>query len=242
MTPQQLERYERVKWLHQGSHHPSDGRLSITEAAAYVAGEPHTLWPNTLGPTIAAFTDRAADIARDRERQLLIALIPSMLNSAAPATEDRAALSVCLRALTVWTPVILRANNWPEQAERMAQSQSIPEAHDRAAHLLRHIQEMPSRKGHNRITETDHVLTMAAVAAQTIISLTHPLGIPRAAESHTGSARARRTAASIAADIMAVACKTADRAPTAAAQHPNMNIADQTINTVTTLLPSQNGA
>ena len=168
MTPEQQQRFEDLACLHPGSHQPDEQKLSITEAVAFVAGERHTLWPTTLSASIAGFTDRAGDLARDRERQQFLQLIPLMLNTNNPVTEERAARSICLKALTFWTPVALAANGWPEEADQLASSTSLPQAAGWANSLLKQIQALANRQRYNHIRQTDHALTMATVAAQAI--------------------------------------------------------------------------
>ena len=240
MTPEEQQRFEAVDYLHPGSHQPDEQKLSITEAVAFVAGERHTLWPTSLSASIAGFADRAGDLARDRERQQFLELIPLMLNSNNPVTEEIAALSICLKALTVWTPVTLAANGWPEEADQLASSTSLPEAAGWANHFLRQMQALTNRQRYNHISQTDHALTMATVAAQAIRPLAH---LPLTQEDiHPDRDRMRvhRTAATIAADLMGIACKSAARTQGRGEIAPQITLPTETIITVASVLAPRN--
>lgn len=201
LNPERLRRYHQLPRLLQGSHRPDSGMYNITEAIAMVAGEPHNLWPKNLSPTLAGFLNRAGDLAEDQDRQLLIQLIPIVLDTNDPATEAHAAIHLCRTALAQWAPSALRATDWHHMAQQLQEAQDIHDSAAVSARLLEQVLNMKRPHGRKKITAAENLLTICTFYASTI----HPLqDSPYETDpEYSGDrAKAHRTAGEMAADIL----------------------------------------
>jgi hypothetical protein len=76
--------------LKHGSHRNPDDGLCLLEAAAYLAGEPHTDHPRCVSPVLASFGIAINDAWNDNQRQALRAILPKLLNTAGGPKADLA--------------------------------------------------------------------------------------------------------------------------------------------------------
>lgn len=180
--------------------------FNITEAAAYVAGEAHTLWPTNVAPTIASFLNRAGDLAEDHERHHLLTIIPAILDTNEPHFEETSAPLLCHIALTQWAPWALREYGWETQAHTLGQAQDLQEASDLAAQHLNDLALTPRPHGSRRINQAEDLLTNCAFYAGTINAIS---GVPyqRDPQFKNEITKVRRTSAAIAADILSATTK-----------------------------------
>ncbi len=67
--------------LFSGGHRPSEGRMCVMEAVAWVAGEPHSDTPSCTNPAVASFARTLNDRINDNalRTRLLAPLIPDLL-------------------------------------------------------------------------------------------------------------------------------------------------------------------
>ena len=201
-----LRRYHSIARIHSGRHRPEHGLYSITEAAAMVAGEPHTLWPQSVAPTIAAFLNRAGDIASDQERQELIPLIPIILDTNDPETEQYAAAALCHTATRIWAPLTLRASQWPDMADALSQATTLQEAAATSAQLLEQLNSMKRPHGRKKINLADDLLTVCNIYASAIAATEdHPF--EHDPDYRKDRTKTHRSGATIAADILGAAAQ-----------------------------------
>ncbi len=74
--------------LAKGSHDNRNQGLCLLEAAAYMAGEPHSDHPACVSPILGAFGRDLNDRLDDIKRQLLKPLIPAMLDTAGDGLDE----------------------------------------------------------------------------------------------------------------------------------------------------------
>jgi hypothetical protein len=97
--------------LRSGAHDNFDAGACAMEAAAWIAGEPHSDHPKCVDPVIAAFMRTWNDgIVDDETRtRLLLPLVPLTIGTAdGPELQDRRAFAAADWAVRVFTPVWLR--------------------------------------------------------------------------------------------------------------------------------------
>lgn len=70
-------------FLEDGTHDTPEEGMSLMEAVAYVAGEPHSDRPECASTVLAAFLRQWSNSLRDVDRQGLKPLIPRLIDSAA---------------------------------------------------------------------------------------------------------------------------------------------------------------
>ena len=116
--------------LKKGAHGARDNGLCAMEAAAWMAGEPHSDHPACVSPVIAAFMrewndDLPSDEDRDR---LLKPLLPLTLNTrTVAADEERRGLLCADWLIRTFTPAWLDAAKLTEEA---AELRALPELVD----------------------------------------------------------------------------------------------------------------
>ena len=74
--------------LAKGGHDDRDGDLCLLEAAAMMAGEPHSDHPVCVSPILGTFGRDLNDRLDDTKRQLLKPLIPAMLGTAGDGLDE----------------------------------------------------------------------------------------------------------------------------------------------------------
>ena len=207
MTSNWQQRLRAIKRLERGDHAPASGRLSITEAAAAVAGEAHSSKPKTVSPTIAGFAQRVNDLSSDEDRKALIVAIPMMVGSKDPAGERRKAFRLAMRALTQWAPESLRLSGWETYASEM---ETVTEAHEGATTaqtLLERLEEEIKSKRNRSSTEAEEILTMCTMIA-TCAQREYEENDTE--EGDTDQQHVRRIAAGLAGELAAKAFPTPD--------------------------------
>ena len=121
-----------IAHLHRGSHPSPEHGMCLLEAAAYLAGEPHSDHPECVSTTIAAFgrawNDHLGDEDRDR---LLLPLLPKLIGTAG-GDEKRLSLLALDWLLRVYTPAWLDLLV-PEHAEKLRE---MPEVTEKNAHTF----------------------------------------------------------------------------------------------------------
>lgn len=180
---------------------------NITEAAAMVAGDPHSLWPPTLAPSIAAFANRAGDLAEDRQRQQLLPLIPLILDTNRPHIEQQAASQLCRTALRSWTPRALRAADWHQMAAKLDKAADLEETANCSAELLEQLMHMQRPHGRKKIGVAENLLTIASFYASSFNSMEEQ------EYNHdpyytTDRTKTHRTLGAMAADILGITAET----------------------------------
>jgi hypothetical protein len=76
------ERLEGILKLKSGSHPNPDAGLCLLEAAAYIAGEPHSDHPQCVDPILGAYGRRLNDRLGDKDRQKLKPILPRLIGTA----------------------------------------------------------------------------------------------------------------------------------------------------------------
>ena len=97
--------------LKSGAHSSWEEGVCAMEAAAFIAGEPHTDHPICVDPVIGAFMRSWNDgLSSDEDRdRLLLPLIPLTIGTAgSPELQDRRAIAVADWAVRTLTPAWLR--------------------------------------------------------------------------------------------------------------------------------------
>jgi hypothetical protein len=108
--------------LARGAHStPSDG-MCLLEAAAYMAGEPHSDHPTCVCPVLAAFgrawNDGLGDEARNH---ILKPFLPRLLNTrSTPDVQDRRAFMAADWAVRTYAPAWLRLAGLNEHADALS--------------------------------------------------------------------------------------------------------------------------
>ena len=121
------DRWEKIQTLNlkAGAHSP-DSTFCVMEAAAFVAGETWSDNPECVCSVIGAFMRAWNDgLATDADRdRLLKPLIPKLLNTRAPALEERRSLMAADWLVRVHMVAWLRLAGLNSQADRIV---SLPE-------------------------------------------------------------------------------------------------------------------
>ena len=122
----------KVIHLEKGSHPSPEEGMCLLEAAAYLAGEPHSDHPECVSTVIATFgrhwNDHLDDADRDR---LLLPLLPKLIGTAG-GDEKRLSLLALDWLLRVYTPAWLDLAE-PEHAEKLRE---MPEVTEKNAHTF----------------------------------------------------------------------------------------------------------
>lgn len=83
---------QRRMVLSKGSHQTKTEGLCAAEAVALIGGEPHSDHPKCLSPVLGEAIRWINDVMDDEARQLLIALIPDLIDTNDPALERQRAI------------------------------------------------------------------------------------------------------------------------------------------------------
>jgi hypothetical protein len=83
MTTIDFDKWQTITTLDTGAHDPTDGKMCVMEAVAYVAGEPWSDHPQCVSPVIAKFLRTWNDDLSDAETRtrLLAPLIPDVIGT-----------------------------------------------------------------------------------------------------------------------------------------------------------------
>ena len=76
--------------LARGAHHDRSNGLCVMEAAAWLAGEPHTDNPDCVSPAIGVFLRSWNDQLDDTDRQMLKPLIPRVVGTRTSREDEQA--------------------------------------------------------------------------------------------------------------------------------------------------------
>ena len=115
------------------SHKTREQGVSLLEAVAWFAGEPHSDAPKCVSPVLARFWVKLNDSWHNEEWQLN-PLIPLLAGTAStPDVEIRRALFLADRAVRLLAPLALESIGQPERAEEL---RAIPEIVDEKSAIL----------------------------------------------------------------------------------------------------------
>lgn len=120
------ERLDKLTELKTGAHRSPDNGMCAMEAAAWIAGEPHSDHPACVDPVIAAFMRSWNDSLPDAERTTLLRpLIPKTIGTAgSTALSERRSLMAADWLVRVHTVAWLRLAGLDTSAAALA---SLPE-------------------------------------------------------------------------------------------------------------------
>lgn len=109
--------------LASGSHRTPESGLCLLEAAAYIAGEPHSDHPDCVCPVLAAFgrswNDSLDDEARNR---ILKPFLPRLVGTrSTPEVQDARAFMAADWAVRTFTPAWLRKAGLDADAQALEQ-------------------------------------------------------------------------------------------------------------------------
>jgi hypothetical protein len=111
--------------LKHGSHGEREAGMCAMEAAAWIAGEPHSDSPACVSPIIASFMRSWNDGMNEIDRQKLKAWLPRVLNTVAtPEIEQRRGLMAADWTIRVFTPTWLDLANLGDEAAAL---RALPE-------------------------------------------------------------------------------------------------------------------
>ena len=113
--------------LKKGNHKNPDDGLCVMEAAAFVAGEPHSDSPACVAPTIAAFCRLWNDALDDVDRQMLKPIIPLSVgtNTGNRLDEDARAWLATDWLVRTFAPAWLRRAGLTPHADALAALPSL---------------------------------------------------------------------------------------------------------------------
>ena len=94
--------------LKSGAHRRREDGVCLLEAAAWIAGEPHSDKPGCVCPILAAFGRRLNDVVPDDLRQELVPLLPKMIGTAGDGNAQARGLMAADWLVRVYTPAFLR--------------------------------------------------------------------------------------------------------------------------------------
>lgn len=116
--------------LERGAHKRGQGMCAM-EAAAYLAGEPHSDHPQCVSPVIAAFLRRSNDrMETERRNRVLKPLIPLVLHTQGTEEQERVRMYLCADwAVREAAPMVLD-RKYPGHAARL---RALPPIVDAAA-------------------------------------------------------------------------------------------------------------
>jgi len=114
--------------LKQGAHPNRENGLCFMEAAAWLAGRPHSDHPECVSPIIGTFMRRWNDDLDDVGRQRLKPLLPLVLNTVARTDIEQRRGWMCADWMVrIHTPAWLRLAGLNDQAQAL---ESLPEISD----------------------------------------------------------------------------------------------------------------
>mgnify|MGYP001342146763 CR=1 FL=1 len=113
--------------LKTGSHPDPDAGLCVMEAAAWVAGEPHSDHPECVSPVLAAFMRSWNDDLDDEDRQKLKAFIPRVIGTAEDGRDERRGWLAADWLVRVHTPAWLELAGITDAAAAL---RALPELRD----------------------------------------------------------------------------------------------------------------
>jgi hypothetical protein len=115
--------------LKRGAHDSPDAGMCVMEAAAYVAGRPHSDSPPCVSPVIATFCRSWNDAMSDEDRQQLKPYIARILDTATGAADEETRSWMALDWLCrVHTPAWLRLAGLTKEAEAIESTARICDA------------------------------------------------------------------------------------------------------------------
>jgi hypothetical protein len=130
--------------LKRGGHKTSVEGLCLMEAVAFFAGEPDSEYPQCTSPVLAEIGRRLNDLLSDEERQLLIPLIPRLLDTRSTTEHDsgRACLMIDLTIREI-VPMGLHAVGWTDLADQLRSIGPIidPASAAAASEVVQAVQE-----------------------------------------------------------------------------------------------------
>lgn len=100
------ERLARVV-LTRGSHLSREDGLCLAEAVAWIAGEPHTAYPECMSPVLRVVGDSLNDDLPDNRRQRLVPLIPDLIGTAGDGHDETRSYLALDWLLRGWLPAWL---------------------------------------------------------------------------------------------------------------------------------------
>lgn len=113
--------------LKNGSHPDPDAGLCVMEAAAWVAGEPHSDHPACVSPVLATFMRRWNDDLDDEGRQKLKAFVPRAIGTAGDGQDEARGWLAADWLVRVHTPAWLELAGIADAAAAL---RALPELHD----------------------------------------------------------------------------------------------------------------
>lgn len=114
--------------LERGGHSSRESGVSVMEAVAWLAHEPHTNRPECASPVIAAFCRAVNDRVGDEERQRLVAYLPRLVETrAADEVELRRTMILADWAVRVAAPVSLEIAGLSGEAEGLRRLPPVTE-------------------------------------------------------------------------------------------------------------------
>jgi hypothetical protein len=120
--------------LLKDSHRKREEGVSLMEAVAWLAGEPHSDRPKCACPVTAAFARRVNDKATDKQRQELRELIPALAKSkASRAVEIKRGFLAADYAVRVFSPITLDAAGKGDEAAKL---RALPPIVDRDSAIV----------------------------------------------------------------------------------------------------------
>ena len=115
--------------LYKGSHKPSDNKMCVMEAVAYVSGEEWSAYPDCASPVIAAFLRSYNDRVDDEVRQSLTPFIYALVGTRGDAAlESRRAIIAFDWIIRVHTPAWLRLAGLDAEADSLESLREISDS------------------------------------------------------------------------------------------------------------------
>jgi hypothetical protein len=114
----------RKRGLKNGAHRSVEQGMCAMEAFSYIRRIPFTDHPPCVSPVIAGFMRNWNDALPDAERNILIPLLPKLIDTVNPALEQRRSLMAADWLVRVHTPAWLRLAGLVDNAEAL---EKLPE-------------------------------------------------------------------------------------------------------------------
>jgi len=115
--------------LQRGAHDSNgDKQFCAMEAAAWIAGEPHSDHPQCVSPVLGAFVRALNDALDDEQRQALKPCIPRMIGTAGDGHDEERAWMAVDWLVRVCTPAWLDLAGLKDSAEALRSLPPITEA------------------------------------------------------------------------------------------------------------------
>ena len=102
--------------LASGSHDTPEDGVCLLEAAAYLAGEPHSDHPCCVSPVLGAAGRALNDVLPDARRQALTLLLPSIIGTAGDGHDQARGLMAADWLIRTYTPTWLRLADLDQHA------------------------------------------------------------------------------------------------------------------------------